>query len=230
MPLPPRCRWWPRCSSISRTICPKSWPWPMWQRCLASRPTISASCLAKYGDAGFVEYITETRIAAAKRLLEKGIRRYTRSHRNWALKARFTFPRCSKGHGPQPAGISAEPVSFAPIMKEGVTLWSRNVYRTCRIFCRITVPARQLPSGSFGRHCLPSAQERWCKAGKMPLRSPLPPAADGLAGFYTHRTAHRLEDAYFSPPGPAVRFGAGRVCPAQRTLSGTGAGYAVGHL
>ena len=44
----------------------------MWRRCSISRRTISASCSGKYGDSGFVEYITETRIAAAKEMLEQG--------------------------------------------------------------------------------------------------------------------------------------------------------------
>ena len=39
----------------------------MWRRCSIFSPNYLSQLFGKYGDSGFVEYITETRIAAAKR-------------------------------------------------------------------------------------------------------------------------------------------------------------------
>ncbi len=44
----------------------------MWLRCSIFSPNYLSQLFGKYGDSGFVEYITGTRIAAAKEMLEQG--------------------------------------------------------------------------------------------------------------------------------------------------------------
>ena len=61
---------------------------------------ISANYLSqlfgKYGDAGFVEYITETRIAAAKRLLEKGDKKVYEIAQELGFESSFYFSKVFK--------------------------------------------------------------------------------------------------------------------------------------
>lgn len=61
---------------------------------------ISANYLSqlfgKYGDAGFVEYITETRIAAAKRLLEQGDRKVYEIAQELGFDSSFYFSKVFK--------------------------------------------------------------------------------------------------------------------------------------
>ncbi len=71
-PPPGRCRWWRRCRSIFQFTFGKTDA----GRCgggIHFSPNYLSQLFGKYGDSGFVEYITETRIAAAKEMLEQAI-------------------------------------------------------------------------------------------------------------------------------------------------------------
>lgn len=76
--------------------------------CIQFSPNYLSQLFGKYGDSGFVEYITETRIAAAKEMLEQGDLKVYEIAEKLGYESAFYFPRYSKGHGAQPAGIPAK--------------------------------------------------------------------------------------------------------------------------
>ena len=60
-------------------------------------PNYLSQFFGKYGDSGFVEYITETRIAAAKEMLEQGnLKVYEIAEKTGGYESSFYSPRCSK--------------------------------------------------------------------------------------------------------------------------------------
>ena len=71
----------------------------MWRLYSIFSPNYLSQLFGKYGDSGFVEYITETRIAAAKEMLEQGDLKYTRSLRNWGTRALSIFQGIQKVTG-----------------------------------------------------------------------------------------------------------------------------------
>ena len=66
-------------------------------------PNYLSQFFGKYGDSGFVEYITETRIAAAKEMLEQGnLKVYEIAEKLGVRELVLFLQGVQKGHGAQP--------------------------------------------------------------------------------------------------------------------------------
>ena len=187
-------------------------------------PNYLSQLFGKYGDSGFVEYITETRIAAAKEMLEQGDLKVYEIAEKLGYESAFYFSKVFK----KVTGLSRGNTS--KVFKTG------GFYDT-----GTTCPSAGI---SFRLPALPPCQGTYCMAGAAPAgkaalfaggrsraaNAHCAPAALALAGFHPHRAAHPMGDGLLLPPGAAVRVGKCRVCGAQRALSGCHCRYRMGDL
>ncbi len=159
-------------------------------------PNYLSQLFGKYGDSGFVEYITETRIAAAKEMLEQGDLKVYEIAEKLGYESAFYFSKVfKKGHGAQPAGIPAKYLkSEAFMIQEQLAL--------CRNFFPTTAPFPLPKSTPHGRGCTPAGKAAlFAGGGSRAANAHCAPAALALAGFHPHWAAHPMGDGLLFPAG-----------------------------
>lgn len=186
-------------------------------------PNYLSQLFGKYGDSGFVEYITETRIAAAKEMLEQGDLKVYEIAEKLGYESAFYFSKVfKKVTGLSPAGISAKYLKSEAFMIQEQLAFLPEFLPDYRPF---PLPKSAPHGWPYPRGKAALFESRRNRAANTPCA----PAALPLAGFHPHRRVPHGRRLFF-PPGAAVRTGMRRVRRAQRALSGCHCGYRMGAL
>ncbi len=160
-------------------------------------PNYLSQLFGKYGDSGFVEYITETRIAAAKEMLEQGDLKYTRSLRNWGTRALSIFPRCSKRSRGSARGNTSKVFKTGGFYDTGTACFFAGI--------SFRLPALPPAKERTAWQGLPlRAKQRFLQAGEAALQTPIAPLPLSLWLDFTHTGG--------APHGRRLTSPAGRGC------------------
>ena len=151
-------------------------------------PNYLSQLFGKYGDSGFVEYITETRIAAAKEMLEQGDLKVYEIAGETGVSRALLFSRYSKGHGAQPAGNTSKVFKIG-LYDTGTACSSAGISSR--------LPALSLSKGTPHGGRAASGKERFCGRGKPRRKRPLRPCRSRSGWISPTLGAPHGETAYF---------------------------------
>ena len=154
-------------------------------------PNYLSQLFGKYGDSGFVEYITETRIAAAKEMLEQGDLKVYEIAEKLGYESAFYFSKVFKKVTGLSRGNTSKVFKIGGFYDTGTTCPSAGISSR--------LPALPPCQGTHRMAgAAPAGKAALLQAGEAALQTPLRPAALALAGFHPHWAAHAWETAYFS--------------------------------
>lgn len=157
-------------------------------------PNYLSQLFGKYGDSGFVEYITETRIAAAKEMLEQGDLKVYEIAEKLGYESAFYFPRYSKRSRGSARGNTSKVFKIGGFYDTGTACSSAGISSRLPALSPCQRAHRMAGAAPAGKAAL------FAGGGSRAANAHCAPAALALAGFHPHWAAHPMGDGLLFPP------------------------------
>ena len=163
-------------------------------------PNYLSQLFGKYGDSGFVEYITETRIAAAKEMLEQGDLKVYEIAEKLGYESAFYFSKVFKKVTGLSRGNTSKVFKIGGFYDTGTACSSAGI--SSRLPALSPCQRAHRMAGAALR-----AKQRFLQAGEAALQTPIAPLPLSLWLDFTH-TGRRTpwETAYFSRRHSCARW------------------------